>query len=70
MAAPIAVVARETIEPVAHPIRLAARISVFSFRALVNVPAAALKYRAEILEEINRSRSAPGPSSSAPAPSR
>ena len=52
MAAPIAVVARETVEPVAYPFRLAGRLAVFSFRALINIPAA-LKYRAVILEEIN-----------------
>ena len=52
MATPFGVVAQETIDPVLSPFRLASRIAVFSFRALINVPAA-LRYRAVILEEIN-----------------
>jgi phospholipid/cholesterol/gamma-HCH transport system permease protein len=52
MAAPYVVVARETVEPVAYPFRLAWRMATFSFRALINVPAA-LRYRAVIIEEIN-----------------
>jgi phospholipid/cholesterol/gamma-HCH transport system permease protein len=52
MASPFGIVARETVTPLVEPFRLAGRIGVFSFKALVNVPAA-LRYRAVILEEIN-----------------
>lgn len=52
MASPVVVVARETLDPLLEPFRLASRIAAFSFKALVNVPAA-LRYRAVILEEIN-----------------
>jgi phospholipid/cholesterol/gamma-HCH transport system permease protein len=52
MASPVAVVARETVQPFLLPFTLGARIGVFSLKALVNVPAA-LRYRAVILEEIN-----------------
>jgi phospholipid/cholesterol/gamma-HCH transport system permease protein len=52
MANPFGTVAQETIDPVLTPLRLASRITVFSFRALINVPAS-LKHRAVILEEIN-----------------
>lgn len=45
-------VARETIEPIVHPIRLTARIVGFSLKALWNAPAA-LRHRAVIVKNIN-----------------